>query len=106
VVQDSDQRDGVEAPLRVAPGEAGLHDGDRGVVGEALRCGTGHPGVGFEPGDRDSPAAKKRDEVPGSAPDIEDVASPGPADPVGDPGAVVVVVTPRVPLIDTVEVST
>jgi hypothetical protein len=104
VVQDSDQGDCVEAPLRVAPGEPGFHDGDRGVVGEALRCGAGHWGIGFEPGDGDSPAAQERRKVPRAAPDVEDVASPGPGDPAGDPGAVVVVVTPWVPLIDTVEV--
>ncbi len=105
VMQDGDQGDSVEAPVRVAPGEVGFHDGDRRVVGEALHSGAGHPGVGFKPGDGDRPTTQKRGKISRTAPDVEDVVSLGCGHPAGSPGAVMVVVAPWVPLIETVEVG-
>ncbi len=50
VMQDGDQGDSVEAPVRVAPGEVGFHDGDRRVVGEARSTAErAIPGSGSNP---------------------------------------------------------
>lgn len=102
VMQHRNQDDRVPVAARVTIGETGMLDGHGGVAGEPSG-GTGDAhGVGFESGDG-GVVAESVDEVAGAASDIEDVVGAARRDLPGDPATEVVVVAPRVALVEVFE---